>query len=313
MEALSVSLFGRFRAWRGDQDLTDRCPRKLQELLCLLLLYRDHPHPRESLAGLLWGGSSTAQSKKNLRQALWQLQAVTGLPAPEQADQGDSLLLAGPDDVSVNPAAGLWLDVADFEQAFARTRGASGAELDAEQAQALAYAASLYQGDLLEGWFYDWCLYRREQLQNSYLVMLDKLADYCEARGEPEAGLVYSNLSLRCDGARERTHRRLMRLYYLAGDRTAALRQYDRCVEALRRELAVTPAARTVALYEQIRDDRYTSPQRQVVVTPGQAAPPATPLPQALEDLRQIQWSLTETQNRLQQVIRAVEHSLEER
>ncbi|NIN69138.1 MAG: hypothetical protein GTO63_31510, partial [Anaerolineae bacterium] len=82
------------------------------------------------------------------------------------------------------------------------------------------------------------CLYERERLQNMYLAILDKLVSYSEVQGAYEAGLGYGSRILSYDGARERTHRRLMRLYYLAGDRTAALRQYDSCVEALRRELA---------------------------------------------------------------------------
>jgi DNA-binding SARP family transcriptional activator len=190
-------------------------------------------------------------------------------------------------------------------------RGRVGADLDAEQAQALHSAAGLYHGDLLEGWYHDWCLYERERLQNLYLSILDKLADYSEACGEHEAGLAYGALSLRYDGARERTHRRLMRLHYLAGERTAALRQYDRCVEVLRSELAVAPAARTVALYEQIRDERYISPKRRPVRPADTQMPPASHLPKALEDLRQMQRTLTETQDQIERVIRAIELATE--
>ena len=60
---------------------------------------------------------------------------------------------------------------------------------------------------------------------------------------------------LREDRARERTHRRLMRLYYLAGDRTGALRQYERCAAALRQELDVEPSRRTSELERRIRRD----------------------------------------------------------
>jgi DNA-binding SARP family transcriptional activator len=309
MMRLRVSLFGQFHVQRGDEVLTDCCPRKQQELLCYLLLYRDRSHPRETLAGLLWGNSSTAQSKKNLRQTLWQLQAVTG----SEADLGGKrLLLVDCDRVCLNADADLWLDVALFERAFLRTQGMSGTELDVEQAQALCQAADLYRGDLLEGWFHDWCLYERERLQNHYLAILDKLADYCEVRGEHESGLAYGALSLRYDGARERTHRRLMRLHYLVGDRTSALRQYDRCVEALHRELAVAPATRTVALYEQIRAGQYTSPRQRPVVNLDAQAPAASQLPQALRDLRQMQQSLTVTQTQLQQVIRSIELAMRE-
>ena len=48
---------------------------------------------------------------------------------------------------------------------------------------------------------------------------------YASTFAEP---LAYGARILHCDRARERTHRRLMRLHFLAGDRTAALRQYPR-------------------------------------------------------------------------------------
>ncbi|MGH9768785.1 MAG: bacterial transcriptional activator domain-containing protein, partial [Blastocatellia bacterium] len=41
------------------------------------------------------------------------------------------------------------------------------------------------------------------------------------------------------DPACERTHQQMMRLKHLAGDRTGAMRQYDRCVKALCQELGV--------------------------------------------------------------------------
>jgi len=46
-----------------------------------------------------------------------------------------------------------------------------------------------------------------------------------------------------------------MRLLYLAGDRTGALRQFERCRNALSDELGVAPGQRIRALYERIRAD----------------------------------------------------------
>ena len=51
---------------------------------------------------------------------------------------------------------------------------------------------------------------------------------------------------------REEVHRLKMRLLALAGQRTAALKQYDECTAALLDELGVPPSAETNALYDQI-------------------------------------------------------------
>jgi DNA-binding SARP family transcriptional activator len=164
--------------------------------------------------------------------------------------------LVEPDWIQLNPEADLWLDVAVFEEAFLRCQHLSGAELETQDVRILEDAVDLYRGGLQESWYQDWYLLQRERFQHMYLIILDKLMDHCEAHQRYEAGLAYGTRILLCEKARERTHRRLMRLQYLSGDRTAALRQYEHCVRVLGAELEVGPAQRTIGLYDQIRTDR---------------------------------------------------------
>ena len=53
-----------------------------------------------------------------------------------------------------------------------------------------------------------------------------------------------------------------MRLYYRAGDRTTALRQYDRCAAALAKHFNLAPSRDTIDLYHQIRSDRLENATR---------------------------------------------------
>src|SRR5262245_12825447 len=147
MPLLSVRLFGKLSVQHDEQMVNGLDACKVRELLCYLLLYRRSPHPRENLAALFWGDSSTAQSKKYLRQALWELQ--TALNAHLHPGH-EGLFLVEPDWVRLNPVAELWLDVDLFEQAFSMTQGIAGPALDARAAEALQNAAQLYQGDLME-------------------------------------------------------------------------------------------------------------------------------------------------------------------
>jgi DNA-binding SARP family transcriptional activator len=226
---------------------------KVQELLTYLLLHRRQALAREAIAATLWEDAASAQSKKNLRQALWHLQAV--IDERGRTDE-PPILVVEPDWVYVNPASGMWLDVAVFEQAVDHTRGIAGHDLDAPRAEALTEAADLYQGDLLEGCYEDWCLFERERLQNEYVAMLDKLMAWYQSLGRYELGLTYGERVLRINRAHERTHRGMMRMRYLDGDRTGAIQQFERCVSALDRELGVEPGTETLALYGQIRADR---------------------------------------------------------
>lgn len=250
MSSIKVFLFGKFRMEVGT-DLSQKIePQKAKELLVYLLLNRDQPQPREQLAEVLWGEIPPEQSKGYLRKALWQLQSVL------ESCSGQDILLVDGEWLQINPDFRFWLDIDLFEQTFRHTQGIRGKELEERQATRIEDAVNTYQGDLLEGWYQDWCLYERERLQYLYLAMLDKLMDRCEAREYYEHGLMFGERILQYDRARERTHRRLMRLYYLAGDRTSALRQYRKCVTVLKEELDVEPANSTRLLYEMIRADK---------------------------------------------------------
>jgi DNA-binding SARP family transcriptional activator len=306
MNTLRIRLFGKFQAERAGRALGGLDALKVQELLCYLLLNRDRPHHREALAGLLWGDTSTSQSKKYLRQALWQIQLALG--SGSDRPPGD-LLVIDPDWVSIVSSPDLWLDVRVFDEALARVRGIPGQALETTHVEMLEEAVQLYRGDLLEGWYQDWCLYERERLQNVYLDMLDKLMAYCEAHQQYEAGTEYGAKILRYDRARERTHWRLMRLHYLAGDRAGALRQYERCVAALDQELGVKPSQRTVALCEQIRADIVvdlafppdTRPERQA---------DSTALLSMLEHLKALRATLDGLQHQVDQELGALEEIL---
>ncbi len=243
--ALRIFLFGRFRVSR-DTPVHGLESIKAQELLAYLLLNGERAQSRRTLAEFLWGDASSAQAHKYLRQALWQI--VTALCKDGDSAQ-ERLLIVENDWIATNARAAVWIDVRAFETAL------QNAPAGADGFESRRAAVELYQADLLEGWYQDWCLFERERLQSMYLSALDALIDDCQARQDWTAGLEYGHKVLRYDPARERTHRRLMRLHYLAGDRAAALRQYQRCAAALEAELSVVPSRPTMRLLAQIRAD----------------------------------------------------------
>jgi DNA-binding SARP family transcriptional activator len=209
--------------------------------------------------------------------------------------------------VQITLESELWLDVELFESACTFTHGASGKELDESNAELLKNAVQLYRGDLLEGWYQDWCLLERQRLQNLYLVLLDKLLAYSVKHNAFEAGFDYGSTILRYDRARESTHQQLMLLQYKAGNRTGALRQYERCVEALDEEFGVTPQRSTIALYEQMRADRL----KEAAIAPLQLTSPIVPsAPEVLVRLKDLCLALGAVQDDLQNDIEALERAL---
>ncbi len=301
---LQIHLLGRFHVTTNDQSVIVFDASKAQELFAYLLLYRLRPHAREVILDHLWCDYTKDQAQKGLRQALWQLQST--LHAQDMGLAETLLQVDGPW-VQVNPAGSFWLDIAVLEESYHLVEGIPGRLLTAVQAQQLTAAVQLYQGDLLEGCYQDWCLLERERLQHMLLALLDKLLDYNEMQGVYETALTYGERILRYDRAREQTHRKLMRLYCLAGDRTGALRQYEACVAALATELAVKPAKQTEALYQAIKADQIEECATSEPVASLQPAPITPSLPALLTHLQQVYSALHELQSNVAQDIALIE------
>ena len=199
MLTLKFQLFGKFSIQHGGCTAIELEGRKEQELLCYLLVHSNRPHARETLASLLWGETSTEKSRKYLRQALWHLQATLKATHPA----GTQFLSTEHDWVQLNLDGDCWVDVNAFERAFAETQGIASKQLDRAGVEGLKSAVELYHGELLDGWYSDWCLFERERLQNMYLTMLDKLMNYSMEQQEYETGINYGSEILRYDRASE--------------------------------------------------------------------------------------------------------------
>lgn len=242
---LTVRLLGHFDVRLQNGIRCDLGSHKAEELFAFLVLRRGKPCGRDYVADLLWE-DGCAQSRKYLRQALWQVNrglAVAGL---------EDLLSADHEWLQLRHE-GLSVDLLVVEDANQRNLGQVGHEIAAEGAAAIESAALLYEGDLMDGWPANWLSDERERCRAVFLALAEKLCDYHESQGHIDATLAWSERILVADPAHERTHQRSMRVLYFAGDRTGALRQFQRCTTALARELDVTPSPETVALMQQIR------------------------------------------------------------
>jgi DNA-binding SARP family transcriptional activator len=305
MSGLRITLLGKFNVSRENQILGGIQARKVQELLCYLALFHDRPQPREALCELLWRDQPSACSRKYLRQTLWKLQSalasVDGGATPD--------LLADTDWIQLNPLAHHELDVVEFEHVSNLIRDKRAHELTTDDFLNVQKAISLYRGDLFEGWYQDWCISERERFQMMYITLLDKMVQYCELHQDFETGLAYCSEILRHDRAYERTHRQMMRLYFMSGDRTSALRQYDRCVSALKDELNVAPSERTSRLHDQIRQDTLNNlhPPQELDINLKESN---LPLTDVLTRLEQFSETLNHIQFQVHNEISAIEQAL---
>jgi DNA-binding SARP family transcriptional activator len=241
-------------------------PARAQALLARLAVAPGQAHARDKLAALLWPDAPAPRARQSLRQALLTIrQAFPIADPPLLVDQGDL--------VALNPAA-VEVDAAMFERLV--TEGSPGA---------LERAAALYGGDLLEGIaaqdapFEEWLLAERERLREMALQALGKWLGQQTSAGNVEGGIHTAVRLLALAPAEEPVHRTLMRLYARQGRRAAALRQYQICRAALKRELGLDPEPATRQLYQELLQSPLTerpaprpAPAREAVPAPLRGA-----------------------------------------
>jgi predicted ATPase/DNA-binding SARP family transcriptional activator len=233
--------------------------RKALALLVYLVTEADHPHPRESLLGMLWPEYSTAAAQNNLRVTWSQLQKYL-----EKAEEdAQPFLLSNRLDLQFNPLSRYKLDVSLFRSLIesCRTHTHSGQPEDcAVCADRLGQAVQLVRGPFLEGLslsecpgFDEWLYFQRERLNQQITAALEHLGVFHERNGRAAEAETCVRRLLELDPLREQAHLQLMRLLAGAGQRSAALAQYETCRRLLADELGVSPAPETTLLAEQIR------------------------------------------------------------
>lgn len=227
-----ITLLGAFQVEVGGRPIPPEAwrHRRGADLVKLLALAPGHRLHRERIVEALWPSLEPRAGAANLRKALLHARRALGAPGAIASD-GEALQLW--------PGGRLVVDAEAFEDA---ARGAvSGA--DAREA---ARVARRYPELLPDDVYATWVQGPRERLRRAYLEAL-RAAGVWERLAEEEP-------------LDEEAHRQLMQRDLEAGDRTGAMRRFERLRELLHEHLGVGPDPRTVAVYQQVLADEGTEP-----------------------------------------------------
>jgi len=300
MNPLRIYALGGFRVYQGDTLIDGFPTRKTKSLFCYLILNRHRFLPREGLAELLWGHTEPVNARRCLNTALWRLKGVL---ERHEVEPG-AYLIVERERICFNTESDYWFDVEEFE-ALCSELGSQRMTAGPEtwNVEPLRKAVELYQGDLMDGFYDDWCLHERERLHQMLLRTLARLMVHHGAGGQYEEAMAYGKRILSLDPLREEVHRELMRYCQLAGRRACALRQFEVCRRVLREELGIEPMPETLALYRRIRE--HGSDQEE---PPTEREHPLTSqTKRALAQLRRALERFDEAKRQLTQAVVAVE------
>lgn len=186
----------------------------------LAWLHLEGPSSRARVAGLLWPGGDESQARANLRQALVRLKRAVGEVLAESAG-----VLRLADGVTVAPEG---------------TPGEADAATGPGPQRLLG---PLEFDDAPE--FAEWLQTRREAALRERRRRQLALARQALEAGALDQALAGAEAVLATDGAVEDAHRLRMEVFYLRGDRAAAITAWDDCRDALRTAYGITPSAAT--------------------------------------------------------------------
>jgi len=248
LPAVELRLFG------PPEAVVDHRPEHLDRKPLALLAYlavTGQPAGRAAMAALLWPEALPNQALVNVRKAIWAVKAVLGTDA----------LIVNRASGTLRLGTAVTVDAVTFESRLAAVRhhGCAADDDCVHCAALLAEAANLARGDFMAGFalpdsveFDDWHLLQAERLRSALSLALDSLARQRAAAGDLDHALETVRRRLTLDPGHEPAHRVAMTLLASSGRRSEALRQYERCLAAVRDGLGAEVEPATVALRDAI-------------------------------------------------------------
>jgi DNA-binding SARP family transcriptional activator len=217
---LRLMLLGGFTLLRGTEEIV--LPMSAQRLVAFLAL-RDRALSRAYLAGMLWPDCPAERSLADLRMALWRANH-SGVPLVA----GTGLRLCLHSDVRV-----------DVRMLVDLARGGAARRSVSELPGISWWQLSL---DLLPDWYDDWLVDDREGVRQLRLHALEHLTAELSVTGRHAEAIQAALAAVRVEPLRETAHAALIRAHLAEGNRSEAVRQYNRCCDILARELGVEPS-----------------------------------------------------------------------
>lgn len=234
-----IHLVGPMRAisYLGD-DVLPRA-KKARAALGYLCLASGARVPRARIASMLWDRVSAAQARTSFRQVVSELTSALGLLAPE-------LISTGRASIHLNTDM-CWIDAL----ALLASSSSDSTRTD---------LAVLCRGELLEsldevsGSFGKWVARERIRLKERLSGSLDTVLQQMDRSGsDPNQVAAIAHRLISFDPTHQSASRALMRALAKLGEREQALREYERCREALMKAFHVKPALESEQLYESLR------------------------------------------------------------
>lgn len=246
--SLQIHLLGPFEILREGKTLTnaDWHSQQTRTICKILLARRGEVVPSDQIMEILWPAEDPASARRRLHVRISQLRNALG--------PGKTCLQSVDGGYCFLPNETCWLDVEEFQTRISEGYRFQESGQQPEAIRVYEQARQLYRGDFLaEDIYADWSFAAREHYRELFLTLLIELAESYAQQGRYRLALVRTREAQARDPMRESLYVHLMLYHYYAGERSQAMRAFERCQQVLAHELAVEPLESTCQLAKQIR------------------------------------------------------------
>jgi DNA-binding SARP family transcriptional activator len=220
--SFSLRMLGRFELSDGDGQVS--VPAGSERVLAALAI-GDGPLSRVRLAGMLWPHATDRRAQASLRSALLRLPARA-----RAAVETTSSVLALSD--------GLQVDFKAARELAHRLVDPGGQPDGADLCRAAIATLAL---DLLPDWYDDWAAAANESWRQLRMHALETLAKHLTSTERYSDAIEAALAAVAADPLRESSRAALIRVHLAEGNRSEAVREYDRYQHLLGSELGLEP------------------------------------------------------------------------
>ena len=247
---LHVQLLGPLSIYLGHQEVESRSwqREKAKDIFVYLLIHKDRFVPKDELVSQLFMDQDEKTANRDFKVAL---NALYNVLEPGRSPRSESYFINRKQTMyRIHPKAAIVSDVGKFQ--MLATQGLE--ERNPQQAIAcLKSAVTLYKGSFyLEQTLCRWFQYERDHFQETYMQVLEKLAQNAIRLRQFDQTIYWAEKLIRLDHTWEEAYRLLMYAHYQKQNRSQAIKWYERCVRMLLHEFDMRPMETTEQVYEMI-------------------------------------------------------------
>jgi DNA-binding SARP family transcriptional activator len=251
---LSVKTLGKFKLIRGRTEVKDKDwkRKKARTLFKILITHQDELISKERLAEMI---STKKDQESAIRDFKVALNALKNVLEPNRKARATPYFINKKGSrYGLNPDSSYTIDVNQFENLMKKGIGESKNDEISKAIETLNEGIELYNGNYLPNCLYqDWSREVREKYKQLFIQGLEQLAELYLKLDKNQKAIEMAEKLIAEEATVEEAYQLMMKAYDELGQRSQAIRTYQRCAEKLEEDLGVIPTQKTIELYNEIK------------------------------------------------------------